>query len=77
MPILDGDRLIGRIDPVLDRKQKVLRLKAVYAEPDTPMEATERVATAIGDLASWLGASSVELPDELPPAFEALGSEVG
>ena len=76
MPILDGDRLIGRIDPVLDRKKKVLRLNAVYAEPDTTMDAAERVATAIGELASWLGASAVELPEELPPAFEALRAQV-
>jgi uncharacterized protein YcaQ len=74
MPILDGGRLIGRIDPVLDRKKKVLRLNAVYAEPDTPMEADERVATAIGELASWLGASSVELPDELPRAFAPMAA---
>jgi len=69
MPILDGDRLIGRIDPVLDRKQKILRLNAVYAEADTPTDTAERVATAIGDLASWLGAVSVELPDEMPPVW--------
>jgi uncharacterized protein len=74
MPILDGDRLIGRIDPVLDRKEKVLRLNAVYAEPDTPMEAAERVGPAIGELASWLGAQSVELPEELPPAFAPIAA---
>jgi uncharacterized protein YcaQ len=36
MPILDGDRLVGRVDPVLARKAKVLRLNADYAEPATP-----------------------------------------
>jgi hypothetical protein len=41
------------------------------------MEADERVAPAIGELASWLGAQSVELPEELPPAFEALRSQLG
>jgi uncharacterized protein len=69
LPILDGDQLIGRIDPVLDRKARVLRLNAVHAEPDARMEAAERVAIAIRELASWLGAQVVELPEELPPAF--------
>jgi uncharacterized protein YcaQ len=73
LPILDGDRLIGRIDPVLDRKAKVLRLNAVYAEADAPMDAAERVAIAIGDLASWLGAESVELLDELPSVWIRMG----
>lgn len=73
LAILDGDRLVGRIDPVLDRKAKVLRLNAVYAEPNASMEVGERVAGAIGELAAWLGAESVELPDELPPAFALLG----
>ena len=74
MPILDGDRLIGRIDPVLDRTKKVLHLNAVYAEPDTTLDAAERVAPAIGELASWLGATSLELPDELPPAFAPMAA---
>ena len=56
---------------------KVLRLNAVYAEPHTSLDAAKRVATAIGELASWLGAKSVELPDQLPPGFNALRSQVG
>jgi uncharacterized protein YcaQ len=69
LPILDRDQLIGRIDPVLDRRARVLRLNAVYAEPEARMEAAERVAITIRELASWLGAQVVELPEELPPAF--------
>ena len=74
MPILDGDRLIGRIDPVLDRKAKVLRLNAVYAEPDTCQGRGQNAwRPPIGEFATWLGAQSVELPDELPPAFAPEG----
>ena len=74
MPILNGDRLIGRIDPVLDRKAKVLRLNAVYAErgATTDPGAPERVAGAIGELASWLCASSIELPKELPVVWRRI-----
>jgi uncharacterized protein len=79
MPILDGDRLIGRIDPIFDRKEKVLRLNAVHAErgAGTDPGASRRVAGAIGELASWLGATSMTLPKQLPKAFEALRSQAG
>src|SRR5207302_3407041 len=33
LPILRGDRLIGRIDPILDRKAGVLRVNSVHWEP--------------------------------------------
>ncbi len=33
MPILHKDRLVGRFDPKLERKQAILRLKALYLEP--------------------------------------------
>jgi uncharacterized protein YcaQ len=65
LPILHGDRLIGRIDPVRDRKARVLRVNAIYAEPDAPSDAWPAVEAAIGELGTWLGADSVELP-ELP-----------
>ena len=80
LPILDGDRFVGRVDPVFDRKQKVLRLNAVYAEADASAESAPRVATAIGHLAAWLGASSIEWPHDLPgpwrriPGLSAHGS---
>jgi uncharacterized protein len=71
LPILDGDRLVGRIDPVLDRKKKVLTLKAVHAEPDLPMdpEIADRVAAVLRDLATWLGARDISLPADLPRPF--------
>ena len=62
LPILHGDRLIGRIDPVMDRKHGVFTVKAVYAEPDAPADAWPTVSTAIHELAAWLGATEVRLP---------------
>jgi uncharacterized protein YcaQ len=62
LPILHGDRLIGRIDPAFDRKARVLTVNAVYAEPDAPADARPHVREAIDQLASWLGASKVVLP---------------
>ncbi|ACT01772.1 winged helix-turn-helix domain-containing protein [Paenibacillus sp. JDR-2] len=34
MPILAGDRLIGRMDPRLDRKENVLKVELLHFEPD-------------------------------------------
>jgi uncharacterized protein YcaQ len=68
LPILHGDRLVGRIDPALERKARVFRVNAVYAEPDAPRDAWPSILTAIEDLAEWLGASAVTLPP-LPPLW--------
>ena len=62
LPILYGDRLIGRIDPVLDRKRRVLTVNAVYAEPKAPANAWPAVNRAIEELAAWIGADEVKLP---------------
>jgi hypothetical protein len=75
LPILHGDRLIGRIDPVMDRKAGVLRLNAVHAEPDAPRDAWPAVETAIRELSAWLGADRVALPD-LPPRWATERGEV-
>ena len=62
LPILHGDRLVGRIDPVMDRRASVLRVNSVYAEPDAPADAWPAIDAAIADLAEWLGATEVSLP---------------
>ncbi|HET7141759.1 MAG TPA: crosslink repair DNA glycosylase YcaQ family protein [Candidatus Limnocylindria bacterium] len=62
LPILHGDRLIGRLDPVMDRKAQVLRVNSLYAEADAPAAAWPAVKAAIGELGEWLGATSIDLP---------------
>lgn len=60
LPILHGDRLIGRIDPQMDRKKKVLSVNNVYAEADATPDAGPEVAHAIEELAQFLGASRID-----------------
>jgi uncharacterized protein len=62
LPILHGDQLIGRIDPTLDRKRRLLTVNAVYAEPKAPAGAWPAVNRAIEELAAWIGADAVVLP---------------
>jgi uncharacterized protein YcaQ len=71
MPILRGDRLIGRIVPTFDRSTGVLRVDGVYAEPDAPASAREQVARTIRDLATWLGARDVRYERPLPSAWRS------
>jgi uncharacterized protein YcaQ len=57
LPILRGDRLIGRIDPVFDRKAGVLRVNSVHWEPGVRPAS---LARPLRELARFVGASSVE-----------------
>lgn len=72
LPILHGDRLIGRIDPKMDRKTGTLHLNAVYAEPDAPSDPAtgQAIASAITNLARFLGARDVVYSSEhIPPGW--------
>jgi uncharacterized protein len=62
LPILDGDRLIGRLDPTFDRRANVLRVNAIHAEDDAPRDAWGRIRSQLDALAGWLGADEVLLP---------------
>jgi uncharacterized protein YcaQ len=62
LPILRGDRLVGRIDPLFDRKAGVLRINAVHAEVHAKPSDWSPAKRAIDDLAAWLGADEVAWP---------------
>jgi uncharacterized protein len=71
LPILHGDRLIGRVDPFMDRSSGRLTINAVHAEPGAPRTpATGRaVAGAIDELGKFLGATEVEYAGRVPEAW--------
>ena len=54
LPILHGDRLIGRIDPVMDRRTGVLTITAVHVEDGVPVD-DRSVGAAVGDAIRELG----------------------
>jgi uncharacterized protein YcaQ len=64
LPILDGDRLIGRIDPSFDRKQGVLTVNAVHQEPGAPWTKRQKneVTRTVESLGTWLGATEIRIP---------------
>ena len=59
LPILHGDRLIGRIDPVFDRKAKTLNVNHIYAESDAPADAAPAIRDSIKSLAEFIGAQQI------------------
>jgi len=61
LPILHGDRLVGRVDPAMDRRSGRLVVHALHAEPDAPAAAGPAVAAALQDLAAFLGADGFDL----------------
>jgi hypothetical protein len=71
LPILRGDRLIGRIEPVLDRKAGVLRVEGVFAEPGAPAGAGRGIASAARRLAKWLGAREVIYSRRVPSVWRS------
>jgi uncharacterized protein len=66
LPILRGDRVIGRIEPVFDRKTKVLRIEGVFAEPGAPAGAGSGIAQAVRRLGKWLGAEKISHSRQAP-----------
>lgn len=57
LPILHGDRLVGRIDPVFDRKAGILRVNNVWWEPG---QRQLSLGTPLRSLARFVGADSIE-----------------
>jgi uncharacterized protein YcaQ len=71
LPILRGTELIGRIEPVYDRRSGVLAVKGVWAEPGAPPDAGPAIRAAIDELASWLGAEKIEVARRVPRNWAA------
>ncbi len=71
LPILTGERLIGRIDPKMDRKTKTLHIYAVHREPGAPesLQVARDVATAVEQLGRFLGAKQIRYGDTLPSGW--------
>jgi hypothetical protein len=56
LPILRGDDIVGRIEPVFDRKARVLHVNGVWWEPGKPEVSLDQ---PLRQLAAFLGADSI------------------
>jgi uncharacterized protein YcaQ len=73
LPILRGDKLVGRIDPEMDREKKVLKINLIDLEKgfvDSDDEFVSDVADSIRDFASFLGAKKIYLKNSLGPKWK-------
>ena len=55
LPILHGDRLVGKVDATADRKAGVLRVNTIHEEVKFTRAMAKGVQAELEDLASWLG----------------------
>ncbi|WP_027346606.1 DNA glycosylase AlkZ-like family protein [Hamadaea tsunoensis] len=62
LPILFGDRLVGKLDAAADRKAGVLRVTAVHEDEKFTRQMRAEIGAEIKDLARWLELD-LRLPD--------------
>ena len=60
LPILHGDRLIGKLDAQTDLKAKTLTINAIHEDHPFNREVREAVEAEIDALAVWLGVERVD-----------------
>lgn len=73
LPILYRGRLIGRLDPKADRKERLLLLKSVHLEPGAPPveELAETLRPALRSFAEFNGARAIRVESAPPGLAEA------
>jgi uncharacterized protein YcaQ len=65
LPILHGDRVVGRIEPVFDRKDRVLYVNGLWWEPGVRRVSLRR---PLRELAAFVGAATCVGPGTIEDA---------
>ena len=60
LPILHGDRLVGKVDATADHKASVLRVHAIHEDVTFTRSIAKGVQAELDDLAGWLRLDAVE-----------------
>lgn len=66
LPIVRGTQLIGRIEPVFDRRTGRLSVLGLWAERDAPADSGPGIRRALEELAAWLGATEIRIGRKVP-----------
>ena len=59
LPVLHGDRLVGKVDAKADREASVLRVNTIQEDVKFTRTMTKAVQAELEDVASWLGLDAV------------------
>ncbi len=62
LPILHGDRLVGKLDATADHKSSTFRVHAIHQDVPFTREMTAGVDAEIESLASWLDLDAIDRP---------------
>jgi uncharacterized protein YcaQ len=62
LPILHGERLVGKLDAIADRKAGLLRVNAIHEDVKFTRAIAKGVQGELEDLARWLGLDTIEAP---------------
>ncbi len=60
LPVLHGDRLVGKVDAAADRKRSILRVHAIHEDVAFSRATAKAVRAELEALAAWLGLSGVD-----------------
>jgi uncharacterized protein YcaQ len=63
LPVLHGDRLVGKVDATADRKASVLRVDAIHPDVRFTKPITKAVRAELSALACWLELGGVDIAD--------------
>ncbi|HET7483555.1 MAG TPA: crosslink repair DNA glycosylase YcaQ family protein, partial [Actinomycetota bacterium] len=68
LPILHGDRLIGRVDSKFEKQNNAYVVDHVFGEASAPKDKATAAAVkgSLESMASWLGADSLSIGDPGP-----------
>ena len=71
LPILWGDRFLGRVDPRMDRRTEKLHINSIHAEPGAPggKDVSSKIGETIAHLGEFLGAKEVVYTARVPKAW--------
>jgi uncharacterized protein len=68
LPVLHGERLVGRVDARADHKAGVLRVPALHFEPHATAADREAAHAEVAELAAWLKLGRIEVTREVTGA---------
>ncbi len=73
LPILWGDRIIGRLEPRMDRENERLIVSSVHAEPGAPAtrSVSSLLASTVEQFSEFLGAKEVVYTSSVPSAWKS------